>query len=65
MMVGGLMLWAYGAHSQGTPSSGFAGPEAEAVRTFHVKLARWFFLYGISIILAGAALLLWASSVLF
>ena len=65
MMVGGLTLWAYGARRQEPPPSGFAGPEAESARLFHVRLARWFFVYGISVILVGTAMLLWASSILF
>ena len=61
MMVGGLVLWAYGAR----PRAGVAligGPEAEATREFHAKLARWFFVYGVFVITTGAALLFWAGS---
>jgi hypothetical protein len=39
------------------------GPEAEATRNFHLNLVRWFFIYGILVIAAGTALLLWAGSV--
>jgi len=65
MMVGGLMLWAYGARRRATATSDFAGPEAEATQLFHLRLARWFFLYGVGITIAGVALILWASSILF
>lgn len=65
MIVGGLMLWAYGARRRARAPSGFAGPEAEGARLFHLMLARWFFLYGVAVVVTGVALLLWASSVLF
>jgi hypothetical protein len=65
MMVGGLMLWAYGARRRRRAPSGFSGPEAESARYFHLQLARWFFLYGVTIIIAGIGLILWASSILF
>lgn len=64
ILVGGLVLWAYGARrkSAAVISGGVEGAAAEA---FHSKLARWFFLYGTGVIVAGVALLLWATSVLF
>ncbi len=65
MMVGGLMLWAYGARRRILSTQGFSGLEAEAAQHFHQKLARWFFLYGITIILTGVGFLLWAGSILF
>ena len=64
MVVGGLVLWAYGARRQAGPLQA-EGPEAEATRAFHAKLSRWFFIYGVGVILAGGLLLLWASSVIF
>jgi hypothetical protein len=58
MLVGGLVLWAYGG---GQPSSGAkfheTGIESESVRAFHQKLSRWFFIYG-SLIIAGGIVLL-------
>jgi|GEM_PF-2021131 hypothetical protein len=65
MLVGGLMLWAYGARRRMRTTHGFVGPEAEAARLFHHKLARWFFIYGAAIIVAGVGFLLWAGSILF
>ena len=66
MLVGGLVLWAYG----GSRATALAllvesGPEAEATRLFHQRLARWFFIYGSVIVTLGLALLLWASATIF
>jgi len=60
MLVGGLVLWAYGARQLAAPLQ--AGPEAEATQQFHRRLARWFFIYGILVVAGGAALLFWAGS---
>jgi hypothetical protein len=62
MLVGGLVLWAYGGR-RASSSARFAdvGPEAEATRRFHQRLARWFFIYGSLMIALGLALLLWAA----
>lgn len=62
MSVGGLVLWAYGSHRARNLVS-VTGPEAEATRNFHLNLTRWFFIYGIIVVIAGAGLLLWAGSV--
>jgi hypothetical protein len=61
MLVGGLVLWAYGARPKTAMADG-AGPEAEATRLFHTRLSRWFFCYGITVIALGSGLLLWAYS---
>lgn len=66
MVVGGLVLWAYGARRRagdGVPLK-LIGPEAEAAQLFHIKLARWFFFYGMAVILIGAGMLLWAVTIL-
>ena len=57
MLVGGLMLWAYGARGA-KPNEAVlvTGPEAEATRQFHGKLARWFFLYAMVVIAVGGGL---------
>ena len=61
MLVGGLVLWAYGARvPQGELSA--TGPEAEATKRFHRRLARWFFIYGIAMVIGGTALLFWAGA---
>lgn len=66
MLVGGLVLWAYGGSRPSARARlGEAGPEAEATRQFHSRLARWFFIYGGLLITIGLALLLWAASAAF
>jgi len=66
MLVGGLVLWAYGGRRPAALAKiGEAGPEAEATRRFHQRLARWFFIYGSLIITLGLALLFWAASNVF
>jgi hypothetical protein len=63
MLVGGLVLWAYGGRRPLLSRSiAETGPEAEATRQFHQRLARWFFVYGSLVITLGLALLLWAAS---
>jgi hypothetical protein len=63
MLVGGLVLWAYGGRRPLLPRAiAETGPEAEATRQFHQRLARWFFVYGSLVITLGLALLLWAAS---
>jgi hypothetical protein len=63
MLVGGLVLWAYGGRRSSTLAKlAETGAEAEATRRFHQRLARWFFIYGSLIITLGLALLLWAAS---
>ncbi len=64
MSVGGFVLWAYGARMPRHAVLA-TGPEAEATRNFHLNLVRWFFVYGILVVAAGAALLFWAGSVFF
>lgn len=61
MLVGGLVLWAYGGR-KATSAAKYAdmGLEAEATRRFHQRLTRWFFIYGSLMITLGLALLLWA-----
>ena len=61
MLVGGMVLWAYGARSL-RKSLTTSGPEAEATQLFHVQLSRWFFIYGIAMIICGAGLLFWSGS---
>jgi len=64
MLVGGLVLWAYGTRR--TRASLVAtGPEAEATRNFHLHLVRWFFVYGLMVVVAGAGLLFWSGSIFF
>jgi hypothetical protein len=64
MLVGGLVLWTYGTRRVvGNIDS--VGPEAASTRLFHVKLSRWFFIYGMAIMTIGTALLLWSGSILF
>jgi len=65
MIVGGLMLWTYGTRRRKSAPRGFSGPEASAAQLLHLKLARWFFVYGVLVTLAGVALILWGSSILF
>jgi len=61
MLVGGLVLWAYGERApQG--EVGVTGPETEATRRFHHRLARWFFIYGIAMVSGGVGLLFWAGA---
>jgi hypothetical protein len=59
MVVGGLMLWAYGARYDRLVAMSLtvSGPEAEAIRLYHSTLARRFFSYGCAIIVLGAVLL--------
>ncbi|MFY9288987.1 MAG: hypothetical protein WAO98_10860 [Alphaproteobacteria bacterium] len=64
MSIGGLVLWAYGARRARIDFSA-AGPEADATQNFHMKLVRWFFIYGVLVIALGAALLFWGGSILF
>jgi len=64
MLVGGLVLWAYGAR-RGAVRLDTTGPEAAGTRLFHTRLARWFFMYGVAIVTLGTALLLWAGSIFF
>ncbi len=63
MLVGGLVMWAYGGR-RALAASKFVevGLESEATRRFHQFLARWFFTYGSMVITLGLALLLWAAS---
>jgi hypothetical protein len=61
MLVGGLVLWAYGGRDSSTAKLNNTGLEAEATRQFHQKLTRWFFIYGSLIVTLGLALLLWAA----
>ena len=63
MLIGGLVLWAYGARPASVAVPG-TGIEAESTRVFHTRLARWFFIYGTMALTSGLALLLWAGSVL-
>lgn len=63
MTVGGLILWAYGARR--TRNVTASGVEAEATQNFHTRLVRWFFVYGVSVVIAGAALLFWGGQILF
>ncbi len=67
MLIGGLVMWAYGGKRPSVSDQLFAavGPEAEATRLFHVKLTRWFFVYGAVVIFIGSCLFLWSSSILF
>ena len=63
MLVGGLVLWAYGARRASTLSKLVdMGVEAEATLQFHQRLSRWFFFYGSLIITLGVAILFWAVS---
>jgi hypothetical protein len=64
MLVGGLVLWAYGARRM-TGLVEVTGPEAAATRLFHTKLIRWFFVYGVCMTTLGMAILLWAGSILY
>lgn len=61
MLIGGLVLWAYGTRSNDSIIA--IGPEAEATKNFHGKLVRWFFMYGIMVIVIGACLIFWVASV--
>jgi len=61
MLVGGLVLWAYGG-GRNHFAIETAGPEAEATQRFHNHLARWFFIYGVTIVVGGVLLLAWAVS---
>jgi hypothetical protein len=65
ILVGGLVLWAYGARQRAAGVLKLTGPEAEAAQRFHAQLARWFFLYGVGVIAVGIALLLWAASIFY
>jgi hypothetical protein len=63
MVVGGLVLWAYGARTNRVLATSLmvTGPEAEATRLFHTKLVKWFLCYGLGAIAVGFLGLLWAS----
>jgi len=63
IILGGLVLWTYGSKAASS-SAPAIGPEAEAVQFFHQRANRWYFIYGASIIGIGAALLLWAGTIL-
>ena len=67
MLVGGLVLWAYGGRKRSVFSNIAAiadvGVEAAGARLFHQRLARWFFIYGTLLVTLGLVLLLWAASV--
>jgi hypothetical protein len=65
ILVGGLVLWAYGARQKSTAALKLTGPEADSAQLFHAQLARWFFLYGVGVIAIGIALLLWAASIFY
>ena len=63
MLVGGLVLWAYGGRRQSALRPiAESGPEAEATRQFHGRLSRWFFIYGSLVVTLGLALLFWAAA---
>ncbi len=62
MLVGGLVMWAYGSRSSTLAKISEFGVEAAATRNFHQRLSRWFFIYGSLIITLGLALLFWALS---
>lgn len=61
VIVGGLMLWAYGLHRrlQDDELPTIAGPEATATRAFHTRLVSWFFWYGLIAVLIGLGLVVW------
>jgi hypothetical protein len=65
MLVGGLVLWAYGARQRAVVVAPEGGPEAEATQHFHTRLSRWFFMYGVMVTLVGITLLFWAGSIFF
>jgi hypothetical protein len=58
MMVGGMVLWAYGARPQKIRMSA-SGPEDEAAKLFHQRYARWFFIYGVVMIVIGTGIVFW------
>ncbi|MBV8060829.1 MAG: hypothetical protein JO126_05080 [Alphaproteobacteria bacterium] len=62
MLIGGLVLWAYGARRHISSSVVATGPEAEATQRFHQQLAHWFFIYGAGVITLGVALLFWGGA---
>ncbi|HUY68634.1 MAG TPA: hypothetical protein VMV79_04975 [Alphaproteobacteria bacterium] len=64
ILVGGLVLWAYRARADAGASQ-LAGPEADAARLFHTRLARWFFAYGLAVIALGLGFLGWGASIFF
>ncbi len=66
MLVGGLVLWAYGGRRATTVASLVeTGPEAEATKQFHQRLSRWFIVYGSFIVTIGLFMLIWAASNIF
>lgn len=65
MLVGGLMLWAYGGHEEEPKELPTTGPEATATRTFHLHLSHWFLFYGATLIVIGLISLLWSMVYLF
>ncbi len=66
MLVGGLMLWAYGARQDRRAGIVLvtSGPEAEATQRFHIRLVSWFLVYGVLITAIGGVMLAWAATVL-
>jgi hypothetical protein len=60
MLVGGLVLWAYSARVPYGQLSA-SGLEAEATKRFHLQLARWFFIYGVAMVIGGLGLLCWSA----
>lgn len=60
--VGGLTLWAYGLRGDQVPQLlaqlPHGGPEADATRRFHLRLAQWFTGYAMLLMLAGFVLVL-------
>lgn len=66
LMVGSLVIWAYG-RARTTPLQVLAtlnGPEAEATRLLHTRLVRLFMIYGLIASSGGIALTLWGGSLL-
>lgn len=60
MIIGGLVIWAYGARhfkASSNVSLNSANPEAEATRRFHGQLSKVFLGYGVAAIALGALLL--------
>lgn len=59
LVVGGLMFWVYGNRtSQQTVVLNPTGPEAESTTLLHLKLIRWFYIYGVCLCVVGGFLLL-------
>jgi hypothetical protein len=64
MVLGGLVLWAYGARNYEVMKAETyraTGPEAEATQRFHVRLVKTFFYYGLTLIVLGAGMLFQSS----